>query len=468
VNDPVKSIALPLAVLVVILLTWVVFAGPPSNRGALAEAGSGDTSSPGMTPLVGVGENGAAPVSAPSGAASEPSSQALSRAQDLNDQAAAALSGGRSAEAVLLLESAHGLAPDDLVLTRNLAFAHYRVAEGLMAVQDMEGAGAAFRRAWALDGSQSAYGLHAASLSLRAFSLDAALAQLEQVLASHPESGSGQLMRGDVLNLLDRLDEALLAYDLAALHGDATVAQGAAQGRARTERQLDVERDYVSEETEYFVVRHPPASDHLQLLGVLERARVEVCHALGDFPSHKALVVLYPPEAFRAVTGTHDWVGGLFDRKIRLPIADLATSAAQVESAFRHEFSHLMVSEWNPRCPTYLNEGLAQVMEYGRDQGLKRLVDHLDGRGLSRESLPALDELPDSFMSMADREAVSLGYLLSYAFVDHVVKHHGMGALVRWIVAHEQAPIDEAYHDATGRTLAHEEELFRELVRTAR
>lgn len=463
-----KSIAPPLAVLVVILLTWAVIAGPPSDRGAMAEAGASDPSSPGMAPLAGPGETAQAPASAPSGGAGSPSSQALTRAQALNDQAATALSDGRSAEAVLLLESAHGLAPDDPVLTKNLAFAHYRVAEGLMGVQDMEAAGAAFRRAWALDGSQSAYGLHAASLSLRAFSLDAALTQLDEVLASHPESGSGQLMRGDVLNLLDRLDEALLAYDLAALHGDATVAAAASVGRARSERQLEVERDYVSEETEYFVVRHPPASDHLQLVGVLERARVEVCHALGDFPSHKALVVLYPPDAFRAVTGAHDWVGGLFDRKIRLPIADLATSSGQVESAFRHEFSHLMVSEWNPRCPTFVNEGLAQVMEYGRDQGLKRLVDHLDSRGLSRESLPALDELPDSFMSMADREAVSLGYLLSFAFVDHVVGHHGMGALVRWIVALEQAPIDEAYHDATGRTLEHEEELFRELVRTAR
>jgi len=464
----VKSIALPLAVLVVILLTWAVFAGPPGESGALAEAGPSAPSSPRMAPLPGLGETDQPRTSAPSGGAGGRPPQELSRAQALNDQAATALSEGRSAEAVLLLESAHGLAPDDLVLTKNLAFAHYRVAEGLVAAHDMEAAGAAFRRAWALDGSQSAYGLHGASLSLRAFSLDAALAQLDEVLASHPESGSGQLMRGDVLNLLDRLDEALVAYDLAALHGDATVAAAAATGRSRSERQLAVERDYVSEETEYFVVRHPPASDHLQLVGVLERARVEVCHALGDFPSHKALVVLYPPDAFRAVTGTHDWVGGLFDRKIRLPIADLATSAAQVESAFRHEFTHLMVSEWNPRCPTFVNEGLAQVMEYGRGQGLDRLVSYLDSRGLTRESLPALDELPDSFMSMADREAVSLGYLLSFAFVDHVVGHHGMGALVRWIVALEHAPLGAAYHGATGRTLEHEEELFRELVRTAR
>ena len=461
-----KTLALPLVVLVVVSLTWVLLAGPWGDRGGPPETGPSADVPAGVAPLSGSGQAQAHRPSEPPGSSTKPASR--SRAQVLNDQAAAALDGGRASEAVLLLEAAHGLEPDDLVLTRNLAFAHYRVAEGLMSTHDRAGAKVSFRRAWELDGSQSAYGLHVASLHLRAFSLDGALAQLDEVLASHPESGSGQLMRGDVLNLLDRLDEALLAYDLALAHGDAKVIAGAEVGRARTVRQLEVERDYVSEETAYFVLRHPPASDHLQLLGVLERARVEVCHALGDFPRHKALVVLYPPEAFRAVTGTHDWVGGLFDRKIRLPIADLEAGSGKVESAFRHEFSHLMVSEWNPRCPTFVNEGLAQVMEFGRGQGLKRLVAYLDGRGLSRESLSALSALPDSFMSMTDREAVTMGYLLSYAFVDHVVALHGMGTLVRWIRSREQASLEDAYHDATGRTLAHEEELFRELVRTAR
>lgn len=463
-----KVQVLLIVVLLAGLLAFLIF-GPalPLPMAPGEAAGSGET--PGTVPLPNLAGEPVASRGARAEAGSAGDDSVIrGRISDLNGRAKEALDGGRPAEAVLFLESAQALAPDDLVLTRNLAFAHYRVAETLQAAHDTDAARAAFVRAWALDDSQAAYGLHGASLSLRAFALDRALAQLDEVLARHPDSANGRLMRGDVLNLLDRLDESLAAYERALELGDATVAAAAETGRARTERQLAVERDYVSEETAYFVIRHPPASDHLRLVGVLERARVEVCHALGAFPRHKALVVLYPPQAFRTVTGTHDWVGGLFDRKIRLPIADVAQDSAEVETAFRHEFCHLMVSEWNPRCPTFVNEGLAQVMEFGRGQGLARLVDHLDGRGSSRESLPTLAELPDSFVTMADREAVGLGYLLSYAFVDHVAERHGMGAVVRWIQALEHSSLEDAYRATTGRTLEHEEQLFRELLRTAR
>lgn len=385
-----------------------------------------------------------------------------------NSRAKEALERGQFGDAVALLLLAVALAPDDVVLAHNLAFAHYKVGESLMAAHDTDAARGAFRRAWELDETESAYGLHSASLLLRAFALEPTLQQLDDVLALHPESGAAHLMRGDVLNLLDRLEESLEAYQAAREHGDAKVLAAVEQARSRTERQLAVERDYISEETAYFVVRHPAGSDHLLLLGVLERARVEVCHALGAFPSHKALVVLYPPESFRTVTGTHEWVGGLFDRKIRLPIADLDSESDKIEGAFRHEFTHLMVSEWNPSCPTFVNEGLAQMMEFGRGLGLEKLVQHLDAMGIARDELPRLADLPESFVSVSDREIVSLGYLLSYAFVDHVAKLHGMGAVSGWIIGLEHAPLEQAYHAATGRTLEHEEQLLRELVRTAR
>lgn len=386
----------------------------------------------------------------------------------LNDEARQKLESGQPADAVLLLESAAHLSPDDDVIRRNLAFAHYKVGDKLLDLLDQPAAAAAFARAWALDDEEPGYGLHLASLRLRAYELQPALKVLDEVVARHALSADAQLMRGDVLSLLDRQQEALAAYDVALEHGDERVVSAATLARGRAERQLAVEQDYVSEETAYFVVRHPQGSSHLNLLGVLERARVEVCHALGSFPDHKALVVLYPPESFREVTGTHEWVGGLFDRRIRLPIAEGEAARVQVETSFRHEFAHLMVSEWNPRCPTYLNEGLAQVLEMGRGGGMQKLVRHLDQRGLSRESVPHLEDMPASFLGLSDRSAVSLGYLASYAFVDHVAEQHGLGAVVSWIRRMERSPIEVAYRTATGRELEKEEALFRELVRTAR
>jgi hypothetical protein len=58
-------------------------------------------------------------------------------------------------------------------------------------------------------------------------------------------------------------------------------------------------------------------------------------------------------------------------------------------------------------------------------------------------------------------------YLLSYAFVDHVVQFWGMEPVKKWIVGVGSKPLDEAYQAATGRTLEAEETLFREQLRKA-
>ena len=201
---------------------------------------------------------------------------------------------------------------------------------------------------------------------------------------------------------------------------------------------------------------------------MLERARAEVCATLNVTPAHRVSVVLYPPEAFRAATGTHEWVGGLFDRKIRLPIADVDRDAPQIEAAFRHEFTHLVVSEASPSCPTLLNEGLAQVLEHGRGKGVDRLVEYLDAHPGGRESLPRLADLPDTFVQIGDRDQVTLAYLLSHAFVDRMVALHGTGRVLDWARAADRLPLAEAFEEAFGRSLAEQEAQFREHVRTAR
>jgi hypothetical protein len=241
----------------------------------------------------------------------------------------------------------------------------------------------------------------------------------------------------------------------------------------RTAAQHAVERDYRTDRTPFFTIRGPADGDGplfgVRLQGVLDIARSEVCNALNHFPRQKnTIVVLYPPDDFREVTGMHEWVGGLFDRKIRLPIADVERDQKQIEAAFRHEFTHLIVSELTPACPTFVNEGLAELMEVGRGEGIPRLVSFLDARPGGRDALPRIAELPDSFVEITDRDEVSVAYLLSYAFLDHVVSLHGIGKAMSWVRELGAHPLAEAYERAVGRTLAAEEQLFREQVRTAR
>ena len=92
----------------------------------------------------------------------------------------------------------------------------------------------------------------------------------------------------------------------------------------------------------------------------------------------------------------------------------------------------------------------------------------MDRAGIPRDQLPTIADLPESFLEVGDANEVHLGYLLSFAFVDHVVTQHGMGAAIRWARALTGRSPAEAYEKAVGRSLESEETRFREMVRTAR
>jgi len=391
---------------------------------------------------------------------------------DLNDRARAALDAGRPAEAVQLLQKAVLLEPDEPVLGKNLAWALFE--RGRLAAEAHRSADALadWQQAWKLNPDEPGYASHAGQLLLRQYRLDEAEKLLRDALVRHADHADGWLLLGDTLALQDRLPEAVEAYDTAAAKGTGRLAEIARAASARTAREHEVEKDYRLDRTPYFDILGPIDTQGPQfgarLAAVLERARAEVCAALDVHPQHRATVVLYPPEAFRAATGTHAWVGGLFDRKIRLPIADVDRDAPQIEAAFRHEFTHLIVSELAAECPTFLNEGLAQVMEHGRGKGLPRLLTYLDARPGGRAALPHLADLPDSFVSLADSEAVTQAYLLSHAFIDELVMLNGTGPVLAWVRALDDQPLDEAFESAFRRPLREQEEMFRDRVRTAR
>ncbi len=396
---------------------------------------------------------------------------AVDEVNDLNDRARKALDEGKPAEAVLLLQKALKLSPDEPVLSRNLAWAYYQRGQGWAADFRFDEAIGDYRQAVKLNAEEIGYRVNLGQLLMRNYRLDEAEDVLAAAVKDAPTSWDCWLLLGDTLGLQDRLPEALAAYDKALGGDDAQVAAIARTSKERTERQYAVEKNYRTDLTTFFTIRGPNTSAAFgsKLAGVLERARTEVCSALAVSPEHRnTIVVLYPPEEFRAVTGTHEWVGGLFDRKIRLPIADVERDRLQIEAAFRHEFTHLIVSEITPGCPTLVNEGLAQVMEFGRGNGMKRLADYLDARPGGRAGLQAIGDLPASFVDIADRDTVALAYLLSYAFMDHVISLYGAGAAMAWVRELASKPLPEAYKAATGRTFESEEARFRELVRTQR
>jgi tetratricopeptide (TPR) repeat protein len=169
-------------------------------------------------------------------------------------------------------------------------------------------------------------------------------------------------------HLYDRRDEGPAALDhLRAVLAREPEHPGARRLLDKLERERRAEAGFDRELSEHFALRSGPGGDareRRRLLDALERAHEDLAARLGFRPAERITVVLYDAAAFQTVTGVHGWASGVFDGKIRLPLAGTAVAGRDVERLVLHEYTHAAIHGLSRgRAPRWLHEGLAQVME---------------------------------------------------------------------------------------------------------
>ena len=95
---------------------------------------------------------------------------------------------------------------------------------------------------------------------------------------------------------------------------------------------------------------------------------------------------LFPTRAFREVTQSPDWVGGLYDGKIRVPLGGLESLTRRAKQVLSHELTHAVIhSKSRGNCPRWLHEGLAQRAENKRltPERRREIAEQLAGRDAS-------------------------------------------------------------------------------------
>jgi len=227
----------------------------------------------------------------------------------------------------------------------------------------------------------------------------------------------------------DRLPQAIAAWKKSlALRPNASIQAHL----DRAQRELAAEAEFTETDSGHFSVRYEGATTapalRQQVQASLENSYDDLVRDLGILPKQNIAVLLYTNKAFFDVTEAPSWISALNDGKLRIPVQGLTGVTPELGRVLKHELAHSFINQVaRGRCPQWLNEGLAQLVE-------PKQLSSSRGRHLAElfqagRQIP-LSSLERSFMGFSTLEAV-LAYDESLAAADYIRDTYGISELRR-------------------------------------
>ena len=255
-----------------------------------------------------------------------------------------------------------------------------------------------------------------------------AVAYAQRAVQRAPESSDALAVLGYAQFASGRLQDASASWKKSlALRPDPSLEPML----ARAEREAAAESHYQERSSAHFTLHYEggESSDQFRrdILLTLEAAYRDLALAFQMEPHASLEVVLYTTQTFFDVTRAPAWIGALNDGKIRIPLQGLNSVTPDLARILKHELAHSFIHSLSlGRCPGWLNEGLAQLLEPRSLAGRGRRLAGLYRRG---QAIP-LNALEQGFASFSGPEA-QLAYDESLATVEYLQSQYGMSELVR-------------------------------------
>ena len=386
------------------------------------------------------------------------------RALELNAAGAELYGRGDYEAAQGRFREAHTLAPEDPTIRRNLAYCLLRLGDQLLLRNDPGRALRDYGEAGSLIPADWAPRFREGLALFRARRDREAGTTLERALADHPARVDGWELLALVRYRLGENAAAIEAWELALRLEPKNERLKRDLERARREERVEGQL-FLDQSTPHFAIKYDGARDAAlgkRIGALLEEAYRGVGGLLGRYPSQELAVVVYPGQTFRALTGSHAWVGALYDGKIRIPAKGLAQAPpAALRRLLRHEYAHaLLHALGGPKLPAWLQEGFAQLAEGRAAADALTELRRLGGE------VPSLSELSQPFSKVADAKEAKRRYAAACLFFHHLVARHSMPAVAGAVEAlGEGKSADAAWRGATTLTPA---ELHAEWLATLR
>jgi hypothetical protein len=196
---------------------------------------------------------------------------------------------------------------------------------------------------------------------------------------------------------------------------------------AKVERELAAEGQFSEETSSHFTMRYEGGKAALQLrsqiLRTLEQHFEDLSRDLSYTPHESISVVLYTDKQFFDVTNAPTWSGAVNDGKLRMPISGITSITSELSRTLKHELAHSFINLITKgRCPTWLNEGVAQIEEpkSAAQQG-RRLASLY----MTQHDIP-LNQLEGPFSRFSAPEA-AVAYAQSLLSVEYIRDTYGIG-----------------------------------------
>ena len=273
----------------------------------------------------------------------------------------------------------------------------------------------------------------------------AALSYAERSVRANPNSADAYTVLGFVQFSADRTKEAVRSWKRSLeIRPDPVVEQYL----AKAQRETTTEADFSQRESSHFTLRYEgkQTSEQLrrELVATLESQYDDLVRTLGVAPRASIPVILYTEQAFFDVTHAPSWSGAVNDGKLRIPISGITSMTSDLARVLKHELAHSFVSQaTGGRCPTWLNEGIAQAVEPKTVQYGRRLSQLFR----AQQAIP-YNALEGSFMRFSPIEAV-VAYDESLAAVQYISETYGMSDVERILERLGQGSSSEAALRAT-------------------
>jgi len=193
------------------------------------------------------------------------------------------------------------------------------------------------------------------------------------VLSGQPDNPRAMELLGEAALQTGRIDEAIGLWEKSL----ALKPSDGLQARLERARRLGrAEAGFRGSEGARFSIRFDGEAASPELVGEIQAYLDESFSILASrfshYPSGVIRVTLYSKQAFQEATASPDWVGGLFDGQLRVPVGGLPRLTPGARRVLIHELTHCFISSiTRGNAPRWIQEGIAQVVE-GRSSAASR------------------------------------------------------------------------------------------------